>query len=188
LLVVVLGSVLPTPLKEAVDGLRGYPAWRRRAALAPEAPPFAGLAASQVGYGPFMVKQFSSPKRFASFQVVSAGGEVAFRGGPPVREVPTDALGAIRTVWVGDFTPLRAPGRYHIVTNDGISSYPFDIGPGVFGPAVRAVQRAFYYQRAFTEIDAEHAQGPWIHASDAAQALRVILGTAGCGRAARPDL
>jgi endoglucanase len=29
------------------------------------------------------------------------------------------------------------------------------------------VQRAFYYQRAFTEIDAEHAQGPWIHASDA---------------------
>ena len=102
--------------------------------------------------------------------MVSTSGEVAFQGGPPVREVPTDALGAIRTVWVGDFTPLRAPGRYQIVTDDGISSYPFDVGTGVFDSAVRAVQRAFYYQRAFTEIDAGHAQGPWVHASDAALA------------------
>jgi endoglucanase len=170
LLVVVRGPTLPTPLKEAVDGLRGYPAWSRRAALGPEAPPFGGLAASQVGYGPFMAKQFSSPRRFASFQVVTDNGEVAFRGGPPVREVPTDALGALRTVWVGDFTPLRMAGRYHIITDDGISSYPFDIGPGVFDSVVRAVQRAFYYQRAFTEIDAEHARGPWVHASDAALA------------------
>jgi hypothetical protein len=36
-------------LKEAVDQLRGYLAWRRRAALGPEAPPFGKLAASQVG-------------------------------------------------------------------------------------------------------------------------------------------
>jgi hypothetical protein len=33
LLVVALGPVLPTPLKEAVNRLRGYPAWRWRAAL-----------------------------------------------------------------------------------------------------------------------------------------------------------
>ncbi len=71
---------------------------------------------------------------------------------------------------MGDFTPLRAPGRYRIVTDDGLSSHPFNVGPGVFDPAVRAVQRAFYYQRAFTEIDARHAQGPWVHASDAALA------------------
>ena len=165
-----LGPVLPTPVKERVDWLRGYPVRLQRAALGPEAPPFGGLAASQVGYGPSMVKQFSSPGRFASFQVVSTSGAVAFEGGPPVREVRTDALGAVRTVWVGDFTPLQTPGRYRIVTDAGISSYPFDIGPSVFDSAVRAVQRAFYYQRAFTEIDAEHAQGPWVHASDAALA------------------
>jgi endoglucanase len=117
-----------------------------------------------------MVKQFSSPKRFASFQVVSTSGEVAFEGGPPVREVRTDALGAVRTVWIGEFTPLQAPRRYRIVTDGGISSYPFDVGQRVFDAAVRAVQRAFYYQRAFTAIDAEHAQGPWVHASDAALA------------------
>jgi hypothetical protein len=143
ILVVALGPVLPRPVKQAVDHLRGYPAWHRRAALGPEASPFGGLAASQVGYGPSMVKQFSSPRRFASFQVVSASGQVAFQGGPPVREVPTGVLGAVRTVWMGDFTPLHAPGRYYVVTNDGITSYPFNVGPGVFDPAVRAVQRAF---------------------------------------------
>jgi endoglucanase len=166
-LLVALGPALTTPLKNGVNWLRGYPYWLQRAALGPEAPPFTGLAASQVGYGPSMVKQFSSPQRFASFQVVSTNGKVALEGGPPVREIRTDALSAVRTVWIGDFTPLRAPGRYRIVADNGISSYPFDIGPNVFDSAVRAVQRAFYYQRAFTEIDAEHAQGPWIHASDA---------------------
>jgi endoglucanase len=170
LLAVVLGPGLPIPFKKMVNGLRGYPAWRKRAAFPPEVPPFVGLAASQVGYGPVMVKQFSSPKRFASFQVVDASNRVVFEGGPPVREIRTDALGAIRSVWVGDFTPLRIPGRYHLVTDDGLSSYPFDVSPGVFQAAVRAVQRAFYYQRAFTEIDAGHAQGSWVHASDAALA------------------
>jgi endoglucanase len=170
LLAVALGPRRPATLKEAVDRLRGYPAWLRRAALEPEPPAFSGLAASQVGYGPLMVKQFSSPRHFVSFQVMSTSDEVVFQGGPPVREVPTDALGTVRTVWVGDFTPLQAPGRYQVVTDDGISSHPFDVGTEVFDSAVRAVQRAFYYQRAFTEIVAGHAQGPWIHASDAALA------------------
>jgi endoglucanase len=174
-LVVGLGPILPTPLKKGVNWLRGHPRWLQRAALGPEAPSFAGLAASQVGYGPSMVKQFSSPKRFASFRVVSTGGQVAFRGGPPVREVRTEALGAVRSVWIGDFTPLRFPESYRIVAENGIVSYPFDVGPSVFDTAARAVQRAFYYQRAFTEIDAEHAKGPWIRASDAAFAPRGVV-------------
>src|SRR5262245_60289750 len=119
-------------LKGTVDWLRGTPAWLRRAALGPEDPAFNGLAASQVGYAPSMLKQFSSPKPFTSFQVMSATNEVTFQGGPPVREIATDALGAIRTVWVGDFTPLRAPGRYRIVTDAGTTSHPFNIGPDVF--------------------------------------------------------
>ena len=64
-----------------------------------------------------MLKQFSSPQPFGSFTVVSTSGELAFQGGAPVREVLTDALGAVRTVWVGDFTPLRDTGRYHIVAD-----------------------------------------------------------------------
>jgi hypothetical protein len=38
----------------------GLPGRSRRAGLSPEAPPFGRLAASQVGYGPSMLKQFSS--------------------------------------------------------------------------------------------------------------------------------
>ena len=60
LLVLTLGLVLPRPLEQVFDELQGYPAWSRRAGLSPEAPPFGRLAASQVGYGPSMLKQFSS--------------------------------------------------------------------------------------------------------------------------------
>lgn len=165
-----LGLGALAPLKQAFNDVRGASALARRAAEGPEPTAFSGLAASQVGYGPAMAKRFSSPKPFQSFKVVRADGEVVFTGGGPVREIPTDVLGDIRTVWVGDFTALRSPGRYHIVADNGLSSFPFDIGPDVFVPVVRAVQRAFYYQRAFTEIDAKHAQGPWVHASDAALA------------------
>ncbi len=164
----------PGPLQkavsQAVNKVRGSLAWSRRAAEGPEPPVFSGLAASQVGYGPAMVKRFSSPRPFQSFQVVGTAGEVVFEGGPPIREVATDLLGAIRTVWVGDFTPLRTPGRYRVVADNSLATYPFDVGTGVFHPVVRAVQRAFYYQRAFTEIEAKYAQGPWVHASDAALA------------------
>jgi hypothetical protein len=59
LLVLTLGLVLPRPLEQVFDELRGYSAWSRRAGLSPEAPP---LGASQVGYGPSMLKQFSSPR------------------------------------------------------------------------------------------------------------------------------
>ena len=168
-----LAAVSPiwwSPLKGAVNRVRGYPAWLSRAGVEPEPPPFSGLAASQVGYGPWMAKYFSSPRRFESFQVVTVDGRVVFRGGPPLREIPTDALGAIRTVWVGDFTSLQASGRYRIVTDNGLRSHDFDVGVRVLDPVVRAVQRTFYYQRAFTAIDTVHAQGPWIHGSDAALA------------------
>jgi hypothetical protein len=62
LLGLTLAPVLLTPLKQVFNELRGYPAWSQRAALGPEAPPFSRLAASQVGYGPSMLKQFSSPR------------------------------------------------------------------------------------------------------------------------------
>ena len=31
---------------------------------------------------------------------------------------------------------------------------------------MRAAQRAFYFQRAFTSIVARHAEGPWVHGDD----------------------
>lgn len=147
-------------------------AWHRRAALHLEPAPFDGLAASQVGYGTHMRKEFSSPKPFTSFQVirVDAKGETEFRGGAPIRTIASDDTGAIRTVWVGDFSSLNSEGRYRIVADNGLASFPFDIRIRIFDNALRSVQHVFYYQRAFTDIDAKHAEGPWTHAGDAALA------------------
>ena len=157
--------------RPAAKRIRGHWNHWRRDALRRVEPPFSHLAASQVGYGPSMRKELTSPRRFGSFRVVlEPGGAVAFSGGPPVRTVHTDLLGNVETVWIGDFTPLAAPGRYHVVTDDGQLSFPFDVGADVFDKPVRAVQRSFYYQRAFTAIDAAHAEGPWVHSSDAGAA------------------
>ena len=144
---------------------------KKRFASRQDEAPFGVLAASQVGYGPAMVKQFSSPRSFTSFRVLEEqSGAVALSGGPPVRTVPVQGLASITEVSIGDFSRLERPGRYHIVTDNGLTSHPFEVGPGVFDGPLRAIQRGFYFQRAFTEIDAAHAQGPWVHASDAAKA------------------
>jgi endoglucanase len=155
-------------VKDVARKVLGYRAWKAREALPPEDPFFGRLAASQVGYAPGMRKEFSSPGPFDGFVVVKQpGGEVVLRGGGPVREIRTEVLGPIRSAYVGDFTALQAPGRYRVVASNGLSSLPFEVGPGVFDAPVRAVQRALYYQRAFTEIEPGHAEGPWVHPSDA---------------------
>jgi len=149
----------------------GYRASHIRLAARVDEAPFGLLAASQVGYAPAMVKQFSAPGRFAAFQVIDdRTGEVALRGGPQVRSLPVEGLGAVRQVAIGDFSALTRPGRYHLVTDGGLRSHPFDVGPAVFDVPLRAVQRVFYFQRAFTAVDAAHAEGPWVHGSDAALA------------------
>jgi endoglucanase len=147
----------------------GLPAWLRRAAEL-EPPPFAHLAASQVGYTPQMAKLFTSPRPFTTFRIVREDGALVLSGGGPAREIPTDLLGPVERVWEGDFTALRRPGRYRIVADNGLASHPFRVADGVLDPVVRAVQRAFYFQRAFTAIDSVHAEGPWVHGSDAALA------------------
>jgi endoglucanase len=154
--------------KSLAKRLLGYPAWRQRSAARPADAFFDHLAASQVGYAPSMEKAFTSPRPFASFRVVSTrDGQVAYRGGAPARAVRTDLLGDLRTVWIGDFTTLSSPGRYRIETEEGLTSFPFEVRPDVFDDAIRATQRALYFQRAFTAIDAAHAEGPWTHPSDA---------------------
>lgn len=166
------GAALLPPARGAVrdlaKGVVAAPALFLRASLPPEEPLFVRLAASQVGYGPAARKRFSSPTAFGSFRLVrEPGGEVALRGGGPLRAVEADVAGAGRRAWIGDFSALAAPGRYRVVADNGLESFPFDVGPAVYDGAVRAVQRAFYFQRAFTAVEERYAEGPWHHPSDA---------------------
>ena len=145
------------------------------------APPIANMefiGATQLGFPPNMKKQFTSPVEFSSFLVKRVSDNAAvFTGGAPVRSVP-DVQRVINgaTVWIGDFSSLRTPGRYKIVLGKK-ESYQFDIRADVYDHALRAAQRFFYYQRAFTAIKQPYAEGPWVHASDADKApLGVVKG------------
>ena len=110
---------------------------RNRFAMRVVESPFAHLAASQVGYGPSMSKQFSSAKESGGFRAIrERDGAVVFVGGAPVRSVKTDLLGAIDKVWIGDFSGLDAPARYRIEADNGDASFPFEIGPQVFDQPV----------------------------------------------------
>jgi hypothetical protein len=98
LLVVALAPLLLTPLKEALDCLSGYPAWRWRIALGPEARPF-GVLASQVGYGPYM-----SALAYAADREVSAPCGMALPGALPQPRTPPETerspLNRLDTMWI----------------------------------------------------------------------------------------
>jgi len=149
--------------------------WRR--ALAREAPPFLGVAASQVGYPPRARKVFTAPRPFSSFRILRVeDGAVAFESHLPGRAFPGGAALGGGTAYLGEFSALEARGRYRIVLGDGLESSPFEVGTEVFDRAVRAVERALYYQRAFTAIVQPYAEGPWVHPSDAGRAPPGVQG------------
>lgn len=164
-------------VRSAAVRVLSAPVERVRAVSGPRLHPFTHLAASQVGYAASARKAFSSHRPFESFTIVEHDtGRVVWTGGAPVRRLDTSGPGWGTTVWMGEFTPLAAPGRYVILADNGLTSHPFSVGPDIFDAAVRAVQRSFYYQRAFTPISARHAEGPWIHGDDAALAPAGVRG------------
>lgn len=176
LLAVAVGAVVSTtPGRRLARRVLGAWAERERAQRAVPEEPFGMLAASQVGYAPRMVKRFSSPRSFDRFRVVrEIDGTIVLEGGPDC-EQPVSDLGPLGRVWMGDFSALTTPGRFHLEAA-GLRSHPFQVGPEVFDDALRAVERAFYFQRAFTAVEATHAEGPWVHASDAALAPAGVRG------------
>jgi endoglucanase len=154
------------PIKRLISGR--VTAERER--LRREEPPLSRLEVSQVGYGPAMRKRFTSPKPFGSFAVEPEAGWPKVFESKASTQRTTNVLGDVGTVWLGDFSAVTTPGRYRVVADNGLRSDLFDVGPDVFAGPLRAVQRGFYFQRAFTAIDAAHAEGPWQHPSDASLA------------------
>jgi endoglucanase len=165
----ILAVSRPGPARRAVRSMLAYWPERVRARARDEPPPFAHLAASQVGYAPGMRKRFTAPRAFDSFRVVREPEGTTVLEGRAACQLPTPSLGRVEKVWMGDFSALREPGRYRILAA-GLASYPFEVAAEVFDGPLRAVQRGFYFQRAFTALDAAHAEGPWVHGSDAALA------------------
>lgn len=152
-----------------------WPVQVMRRISGPALAPVTGPAVNQLGYAPMGPKAFTAAGPIVDFTVVEAASRrLVLRGrglaGPP------NAEGTAPSAWTGDFTAVRSPGRYRIVVDGGSPSPPFTIASDVYDAAIRAVQRVFYYQRAFTAIEAVHAEGPWRHASDAARAPAGVRG------------
>lgn len=69
-----------------------------------------------------------------------------------------------KTVWRVDFSGFSDEGNFEIGIPGVGKSYPFAIGPQVYADLSKASLRAFYFQRASTELPVEFA-GIWARAT-----------------------
>jgi len=149
-------------------------------ARAGDTPPPPFIVIDQFGYLPSMQKiaivrspelGYDSGWTFTPgqiYQVVDVKtGAAVYEGRPAVfRDGAIDPASGDRT-WRFDFSAVTAPGRYVIRDKQAAcDSDPFDIGPDVYKPVLRAAVRMLYYQRADTVKDARFAGAPWADGLD----------------------
>lgn len=149
-------------------------------ARADEAPPTPFIVVDQFGYLPAMQKiavirspeiGFDAGWTFtpgATYQVIDTKtGAVAYEGKPVAfGDGAVDPASGDHT-WRFDFSAVTAPGRYLIRDKQAAyDSAPFDIGPEVYKPVLRAAVRMLYYQRADTVKDARYAGEGWADGLD----------------------
>ena len=118
---------------------------------------------NQVGFYPDgpKVAVVTSAEATGPFTVVDAGGAAVLSG----TLGPAGTWGASgETVRQADFSALTAPGEYTLRVEGVGESHPFRVGGAVLAGVARAALKGYYFQRASTALDAEHA-GPWARAS-----------------------
>lgn len=112
---------------------------------------------NHLGYAPRATKRFVVANPTDSvFEVADASGKIALNGRlvRAGRWEPSD-----EEVAQGDFTGLQAPGTYTIRVGKS-RSLPFKIALDVYGNTLVDATRAFYFQRASTDLLEKHA-GIW---------------------------
>lgn len=111
---------------------------------------------NQLGFLPGAAKVAVVPDGAArDFAVVEQGsGKVVFTGalGPATRSAD-----AGDTVRLASFAALTAPGKYRLRAAGQADSLPFEISPSAYQAVSAAALKAFYFNRASTALDAQHA-------------------------------
>lgn len=109
---------------------------------------------NQIGYLTLAKKQAVVVEpQSDSFNIVDAKGEVVFSG----RLLETklwDQSG--EQVALADFTNLVSPGQYRMEAS-GVVSPAFAIGDHAYNDIIKAAAKAFYYNRASTDLEPEYA-------------------------------
>ena len=114
------------------------------------------VAVDQIGYLPKSQKFLFSAGPASAFSVVGVpAGDTVFNGGVSLWKSWDDATG--RAVYRGDFSSLRTPGRYRIVTSLGDSSSVFEISDSVYDPVYRKALKGFFFQRCGSALAPTYA-------------------------------
>ncbi len=134
-----------------------------RASVPPGEPdPHQHIRFNQVGYYPYAVKEFVvADLEASSFVIVDEDGMKAFEGS---LENKGSWKASGETILSGDFSPLSESGTYIIQLNTGLQSAPFSIRSGIYGPALEASIKSFYFQRASMAIEEPYG-GLWHRAA-----------------------
>ncbi len=114
---------------------------------------------NQLGFYPDSPKVAIVPGNYdGSFRVIEAEtGNVVFES---VLRTPALWEFSDEMVSRADFTELSEPGLYRVVHETAGSSYDFEIREGIFRELSKAVIKAYYFNRASTELEEEYA-GIW---------------------------
>lgn len=109
---------------------------------------------NQLGYYPESVKSFVVADSEAdSFNIVNDNNEIVYKGALDNKQI-WELSG--ENVATGEFSKFKTPGKYHIIINDSLRSYEFEISRNLFREELLAAIKSYYYQRASMEIAPEY--------------------------------
>ncbi len=123
-------------------------------APAPEADNHEHIRFNQLGYYPDAIKEFVvADYEATSFQILNEKGKKAFEG-ELIKKGTWESSG--EKVLKGDFSTINKTGSYTIQLNTGLISAPFEIAKGLYGAALDASIKSFYFQRASMAIEEQY--------------------------------
>ncbi|GGF26202.1 glycoside hydrolase family 9 protein [Echinicola rosea] len=122
------------------------------------------ISINQVGHYPSskkvaVIKEGGEGEMFKVIESLS--GEEVYEG--TLVKVAQDQVPQ-REAWKADFSSIQQPGIYHITIEGLGKSYPVIIREDVYDEVLDAVLKGFYFQRASTALEPEHA-GKWARAA-----------------------
>ncbi len=109
---------------------------------------------NQLGYYPDAIKEFVvADYEATSFQILNEKGKKAFEG-KLIKKGTWESSG--ESILQGDFSTLSKTGNYTIQLNTGLTSAQFEIAQGLYGAALDASIKSFYFQRASMAIEEQY--------------------------------
>jgi endoglucanase len=108
---------------------------------------------NSLGYLPDQSKTASISEEFETFSIVNVNSEEEVLSGKAKGPFSQDELDI--EVWLADFSPVKTPGNYKIVLDNGKESHVFKIADDLYNLPFKTAMRAFYLWRCGMEVKGE---------------------------------